>query len=326
MNDLHQLEILVNILLQSLGSWLVLPMKAISFLGTEEFYVLLIPLIFWCVDPGAGFKTGLILLFTSGINTPLKILFHQPRPYWIDLRVQAVTPESSFGVPSGHSQISASIWGFLASNTRRSWLFILYYAAILLIGISRIYLGVHFLSDVIAGWALGGAVLILFIRLERPAVNWLKNASFARLEMIALLGSILLVLLTVLPGLALANWPIPADWVSNIHAADPLTVIDPFAVKDGFTVGGIWLGLVSGYAWLIRKGKIFSAQGTLLQKSLRYSCGLVGVLILFLGLKLFLPGGNDLVSYLLRYLRYALIGLWITAGAPWMFRKLRLIG
>ena len=54
------------------------------------------------------------------------------------------------------------------------------------------------------------------------------------------------------------------------------------------------------------------------------SCGLVGILILYLGLGAVFPRGETLLPYVLRYMRYVSIGLWISAGAPWLFQKLNL--
>lgn len=328
MSELHQVEMIVNLLLQSIGSWglssFVILMQFFSFLGTEEFFLIVFPFLFWCIDPGMGFRTGLLLLFSTGINTPLKLIFHQPRPYWIDTRVRAFASESSFGLPSGHSQNAVAIWGFFSLATPRSWLKILLYLTIFLIGLSRIFLGVHFLSDVLVGWLLGALILIAFLRLEKDVTAWVKAATFFKLELVALLGCILLALLTVLPGLALAGWQIPAEWVANARAANPSAVFDPLNIESGFTIGGIWLGLVAGYAWLQRKAGGFPIQATLAQKTLRYLLGMAGVLVLYLGLKLVFPAGQDLLSYLLRGLRYALVGGWVAAAAPLLFKKLRL--
>jgi hypothetical protein len=50
----------------------------------------------------------------------------------------------------------------------------------------------------------------------------------------------------------------------------------------------------------------------------------VGILILYLGLRAIFPQGDGFVPYLFRYVRYTLLGMWVTAGAPWLFQKLNL--
>jgi hypothetical protein len=79
--------VLVVLWLQSLGDWLILPIKFFSFLGCEQFYLLLVPLINRCFNPGFGLRLGLGLMFSGCLNLSLKILLHGPRPYWIDARV-----------------------------------------------------------------------------------------------------------------------------------------------------------------------------------------------------------------------------------------------
>ena len=57
---------------------------------------------------------------------------------------------------------------------------------------------------------------------------------------------------------------------------------------------------------------------------MRYLVGVAGVLIIYYGLKIIFPEGESILAYLLRYLRYTLIGFWVSAGAPWIFIRLRL--
>src|SRR3990172_5299463 len=62
MNDWLMWGLPVIQFLQSLGDWLVKPMEFFSFLGREEFFLLVLPLLLWCVDVGLGVRAGVILL------------------------------------------------------------------------------------------------------------------------------------------------------------------------------------------------------------------------------------------------------------------------
>jgi hypothetical protein len=124
---------------------------------------------------------------------------------------------------------------------------------------------------------------------------------------------------------ALGAWQPPAEWASNALAATPGNPINPRNLDDAFTLSGIWLGFSCGAAWLFRKGGGYSAAGTPTQRLLRYLVGLIGVLVLWYGLRVIFPRQADLVSYLLRFVRYTLVGLWITALAPLAFRRLGLV-
>jgi PAP2 superfamily. len=110
----------VVVAVQGLGQGVRALFQALSFLGSELFFLLLVPLVYWTIDARAGMRIGLILLISTGVNTLLKLVFADPRPYWYSDRVLAYAAESSFGLPSGHSQISASVWGMLAIAARRS--------------------------------------------------------------------------------------------------------------------------------------------------------------------------------------------------------------
>ena len=108
---MHQIEIIVNLYLQSLGDWLRYPMAFFSFLGTQNAYMILMSVMYWCIDDRLGIRLGIYLLISNGLNTILKWLFKLPRPYWIDARVRALSYESSFGLPSGHAMMSSTVWG-----------------------------------------------------------------------------------------------------------------------------------------------------------------------------------------------------------------------
>lgn len=324
MTDLHQLEIIINIILQGVGTWTVLPMKIFSFFGTEEWYLVIIPAIFWCINPILGLRMALILLVSINTNTFFKMSFHNPRPYWIDPAVTAFLPETSFGMPSGHSQSSAAIWGVLAATVQRTWFAIACVLLIFFIGVSRLFLGVHFLSDVFLGWGLGGLTLFLFVRYEPAVTGWVKRAPTIRLVWAAAAFSLLLVLLVAIPGLALRAWTIPPDWTANALAATPDDPIDPFNLDTAFTTGGLAAGILFGALWIARKQGGYALKGTLKSKVLRYLLGVAVLLILWFGLGKVFPRNPDLLSYVLRYIRYGLLGLWVSVLAPLVFKKLHL--
>ncbi|HMN61370.1 MAG TPA: phosphatase PAP2 family protein, partial [Anaerolinea sp.] len=119
MDWIQSIEIVIIFWLQSAGAWLRAPANFFTFLGTENFYLLVMPALYWCVDAGLGLRIGLILTVSGSVNAMLKLAFHTPRPYWVDPHVQAWSTEASFGLPSGHAQNAAAIWGLAGLKTGR---------------------------------------------------------------------------------------------------------------------------------------------------------------------------------------------------------------
>lgn len=314
----------VNLFFQNLGGWLSGIMRAFSFLGQEEFVMLFLPAIYWCWDAALGFRVGAILMLSNGLNAVFKLAFHAPRPYWVNPEVKAISVESSFGLPSGHSQNAAVLWGRLAVSLRRKWATYLALGIIFLIGISRLYLGVHFLTDVLVGWLIGGALLWLVVRLEGPITAWLGLKPVGIQILWAFLAAIVLILLGLAARLALGDWQIPDFWITNAGLQGLDQSVDPLKIDGLFTVAGTWWGMAAGYAWFTRRYGHFDAGGAWEKRGLRFALGLVGLVILYAGLGQILPRSSDVLGYTLRFIRYALLGGWVSAGGPWVFLRLKL--
>ena len=90
----------------------------INFLGEEEFYILCLPLIFWCLHKALGMRLGAVLVFSTFINQSLKDFFAAPRPHQYP-NVWSPLKTTGFGIPSGHSQGTATFWGYLATQLNR---------------------------------------------------------------------------------------------------------------------------------------------------------------------------------------------------------------
>jgi len=325
MTDFYDLGINIIIYIQNLGIWLITPMNFFSFLGTVEFYLFVMPLLYWCLDASLGLRVGLILMLSSGINFILKLSFHTPRPFWYSRLVESYAFESSFGLPSGHAQNSAAVFGLIAAIVKKRWVWALSLALIFLIGISRLYLAVHFPQDVILGWMIGFALVWAFLRLENPVIGWLEKRSLSVRILSALVVSLVLLFLGVLINVSLANWQIPAAWVENAHLAFPHEeLINPKDISGLLISTGALFGFAAGAIWLSDRGG-FDARGIWWKRVLRFLLGVVGVGILYLGLSAVIPDQNNWVVYIASYLEFVLIGLWISALAPLIFLRLKLV-
>ncbi|RPI65820.1 MAG: phospholipid phosphatase, partial [Geobacteraceae bacterium] len=81
MDAIYQLGIRFIQALQTFSPALDDLMNGFTFLGRIEFYLVLIPFIYWAVDRRIGVRALLILIYTDFIASSFKLLFHEPRPY-----------------------------------------------------------------------------------------------------------------------------------------------------------------------------------------------------------------------------------------------------
>jgi membrane-associated phospholipid phosphatase len=161
--------------------WLVVTMKTITWLGSN---VVLIPVVLgaasWFLlkrgDSGSAIELVVALVGSIILYDIAKAVVHRARPPAI-YRVGYNFSGASF--PSGHSTSAIAVWGMLAfllalraSPRRRKGLLVGAVVLIVAIGTSRIYIGAHWPTDVIGGFALGGAwfagLVALDLSMRRP--------------------------------------------------------------------------------------------------------------------------------------------------------------
>ena len=323
MESLFPIEINFTLFFQALGDWLRTPFQLITSLGNEEFYILFMPLFYWCLSPIMGIRAGVMLIVSGGIKDFLKVIIHTPRPYWVDTRVKAFSSETSFGMPSGHSMDAASIWGAIAVSQKRRWVTWIALLLIFLIGISRIYLGVHFLHDVLAGWLVGGLILWGYLSIEKKMAAWITAKRLPVQILLAFTLSLALIGLGLLARALVSGWQMPQEWISNALAASDVAP-DPFNFEGVITLAAVAFGFLAGLAWWVNKYGFPKIETKGLRLIVRYLLGMAGLAILYLGLKLILPEEPEILGLALRFVRYSLVGFWVTAGAPMIFRKLKI--
>jgi membrane-associated phospholipid phosphatase len=264
--------------------------SAITFMGDESFYLLFLPLIFWCVDFREGARLSVLFLFSSYLNICLKDLFQQPRPFDINPDV-GLSSEEGYGLPSYHAQSVVVVWAGLSTWVHKRWLWTVGIVIILLVSFSRIYLGLHFPTDVLAGWVIGGVLLVVYLFMRPVLERQLVKLNLCMQILISI--SLPLVLLLIHPG---------KDATSAMAA-----------------LAGIGVGLS-----LMRRYFPFNTRGLWWQRSMRFLIGVGIIFALYFGLKLILPSEESAFYLVFRFCHYWLIGLWISFGAPWLFGLLKL--
>ncbi|WP_229391478.1 phosphatase PAP2 family protein [Methanosarcina sp. DH2] len=202
--------------LQSLGTeWFTFLMVLITSMGSPAFFAGIIIITAFGIDFKKGFLLFQLLLWTALITEVFKVMIAFPRPDFVDRRVinledgiknttpfngsgesgffklpdrevlkafrlQEIFPDSPFGLPSGHVALTTALWGGTSSIFNSRTISRLAPAVVLLIAFSRIYLGRHFLGDVLGGAALGLIILIIFTRFLKSPLkdDFFKKENF----------------------------------------------------------------------------------------------------------------------------------------------------
>ena len=278
---------------QQFSPALDLPFKVLTSLGDKEFYLLLMPLVYWCINRRAGARLFMLLLFSACLNEGAKLLADQPRPFNYAPRVIKFVHEDSGGLPSGHTQSAVVVWGYLAYCFKKKPLWLLAGFLILAIPLSRIYLGAHFPTDLLGGYLLGALVLFLFLRLDFVLESWFTQKG-------------ILCQLCVSMGLPVL-----------------LILFVPSGNEGLLTALGALMGVATGVV-LERRWVRFSSEGRWWQQVIRYLVGIVILVGVWFGLRFAFAQLEPADLY--RVIRYALVGLWGGLGAPWLFVQLKLAG
>ncbi len=249
--------------------------------GGEMFLIAVIGLFYFCLNKEKGEKLGFIVLFSGAFNGVLKGLVKAKRPYEYVGKEHLIkgsvgsTSATGSSFPSGHSQNSASLYSTLPPLEKKKWLTIICIVLMIIVPLSRLYLGVHFPGDVVAGVILGVLTSLLILYLYDLLA--LKNKS--------------------------PFWM----YLSASLVLIPFLFFSPHA--DFFKVYGLLLGFTCGLA--VEKRFVgFSTAVPLWQKFLRMLLALGIVLGVKEGLKLIFP--DKLIFHLIRYffITFLVIGVY----------------
>ena len=239
-----------------------------------------------------------------------------PRPYWIDSSISLST-EPTYGIPSNHMQSATVIYLFLASQIRRSWVWLLAILFVLAMGVSRIYLGVHFVHDVVAGFLLGLLVLIgMWIWRGRWEQRFNKRILGFRLMIMVMVPMMIAIVYSgILFFIGEPNEAV--SWAEFIPAAERESVevmVTAVAALLGLGVGIIFEGS------RVR----FRVEGAFWKRFFRYVLGMIGAVAIWGGLRAVFPEDPTWLALPLRFIRYALLTSWVAYYAPWLFVKIGL--
>jgi len=282
-------------------------MLAVTTLGEETAFLVIALIVFWCVDKKKGYYVMAVGFMGTIINQILKLACRVPRPWVQDpnftILEQAREAAAGYSFPSGHTQTAVGTFGSIAAFTEKKRL---RYTCILmaaLVGFSRMYIGVHFLSDVLVG---AGMACMLVWLLRKPVLE----GDHSRMKaVIAVMLAVSVVFL-----LYVELWQFPADM--DAHNMES-------GYKNAYTMIGCLIGVAIVYI-VDMKWLNFPVQAIWWVQIIKIIVGLLLVLAVKEGLRA--PLEMLLPVYPARAVRYFLIVM--TAGTFWpmSFRYLSKLG
>jgi membrane-associated phospholipid phosphatase len=282
-------------IIQSIRSgWLDSIMIILTELGDQLVFIALVAALYWFVDKKIAFKMTFAFIMSSITNELLKGVVGRNRPFVEDSSLGVGEPTSGYSFPSGHAQNIAAESTILYQNFNKKvkWLKWVLLALMIIVPLTRLYLGQHYLTDVIAGLILGVIVAYLFSIVVDKMGD--KEHFWGLMVLIPLLIAVVVI----------SFLGLPYDDIKNIYVA----------------VGGV-TGFMVGY--VLDKFYIKYNEKPVKWKLLwRALVGIVGLAILYFGLSTLFKAIDQKNVYL-DFIRYTLIGLWGSAGSMIVFKSLK---
>lgn len=243
-------------------------MLLITRLGEETAFLVTALIMFWCIDKRRGYYVLSVGFLGTLANQFLKLLCRIPRPWVLDpdftILEQAREAASGYSFPSGHTQSAVGTFGAIAYTAKNRWVGITCVVIAVLVGFSRMYIGVHTPADVLT--SVGIALLLIVIL--RPVVMKQDGKRIPAL----------LAVMTVLSVAYLGYvklYPFPAD--IDAHNLES-------GIKNAYTLIGCLAGLLVVYA-ADEKKLNFSTDAVWWAQILKVLLGLVAVLAVKEGMR-----------------------------------------
>lgn len=153
--------------------------------GEELIVIAILGGVYWVINKRSGERLGITVFISLGLNSLLKLLIMRPRPFVNNDTIVNLRPETSGGysMPSGHTQSASTVFFGLYQFFKKRTLLVLAIIITILVAISRMYIGVHYLSDVLVGGVLG--IVITFFMYK-----WLnKKEDLSKIYLVILVLS-----------------------------------------------------------------------------------------------------------------------------------------
>jgi len=298
-----QLMEAVQSIAPTIGKWIA---SILTMCGEQYVLVIVMGFLYWSYDKKYGKFLGVNILVGTVWNPLIKNVFCRRRPYFDHPGIKCLKPVEAeadimdiaaqgYSFPSGHSMNSVAIYGSLpvydGMGKKHKWITVVAFVMPFLIGLSRIYLGVHYPTDVMVGWAVGVLLVFLVSFLQRKIKkSWVLY---------------LIIALTGVPGLFYCT------------------------SDDYFTCFGLMIGAFAGFLFEEHFVKFENTKSPV-RMVLRVIGGGLVYLVINVGLKLpfskeFLACGS-VAAHMVRLGRYLFVGFGMVGLYPMLFKYTAKIG
>lgn len=270
----------------------------ITYFGHIVLPMVVVCIIYWCYDKKTAYKFGISYFAGSILLQYLKITFRIPRPWQIDSKFipvfTAMDDATGYSFPSGHSQVAGALYTMIFMKTKKKWFKAILVFLIIIVPISRMYLGVHTLLDVSVGLLIGASLSVLFYYIyDKISATMCQDIIISIITFIVSIGLIIYALYLI----------------KNVDKS--------FAVyNDCFKMAGG--GVAFSIAYPIEKNYIkFNTETTIIKQIIKTALGVGIMLAMRFGLKMILGSSPkyDLI-------RYFLIVIFMLIIYPYTFRYL----
>ena len=277
----------------------------ITRMGEEIFFLAAAIIFFWCVNKRQGYFVLITGLFGTVLNQGAKLLFRIPRPWVIDPTFEVVgdakVAATGYSFPSGHTQNAAGTLGAVAAYKAKWKKVVICIVVILLVGFSRMYLGVHTLLDVGVSLIFAACLVILL----RPVFE--DDAKYDK----------------YMPWIVAAGVVFSFIFFGYVLLISGDETLDPHnyesGLKNACTLMGCTIGLIPAYI-VDRKWTKFETKAPWYAQIIKIIIGLAVVLAIKSGLSsplTALCAGN---AYAARIIRYFLIVVFAGVLYPISFK------
>lgn len=273
--------------------------ELITRLGEETIGVVILCAIFWCISKRIGYIIG-VVYFLSGLTVQgMKIVFRIDRPWVADTNFKPVPAfedyPRGYSFPSGHTQSATALFGTLGVLIKQKPVKVVCFLVALLVGFSRMYLGVHTLQDVLASLLISSLFILISVLFMKNEEISKKRSLIISLVMVAY-AAIVAVIALVLYN----NGTIEEEYISDC--------LKSVGAGVGFAVG---MYIERVYINFPVKSK------NILMQVLKFIFGIAGVLAIQEGLKLIIGKGLAVDT-----LRYFLMISWVVVFYPIIIKRL----